>query len=257
MSLKQRSRQLAQKRFWEVHDPDGYTCPDCGRSIGEIYTDSFEVHHEDGDAFNNSLDNLVGLCSVCHNLREGKRPGAAAVKVFRKEMREKADGKRDTQTTITADGSGSKPPIRDPRTDSGQEGATFEQVGTVATRNQKGSIVIPIQQATDKSGNAGGDGLIFERSDEFVLTAEVVNEKPDGRKHELARAINEFGAGETKSVALPPAGLEHMGIDRTDAADGIDVELWVCTDPAIERPLVAVTPVIHQEMQFGVSGGNE
>lgn len=133
--------------------------------------------------------------------------------------------------------------------------ATFRKVATVSTRNQNGSIVIPVESAVNQSGNAGGDGIQFEPSDDLVLTGEVIDEKPDGRKHKLARAINRFGAGGTKSVALPTGGLEHLGIDRDAAADGVDVELWVCTDPDVERNLIAVTPVIHQKMQFGISEG--
>lgn len=135
--------------------------------------------------------------------------------------------------------------------------ATFRNVATVTTRDQNGSIVIPVQAAVDQSGNASGNGIIFERSDDLVLTGEVVDERPDGRKHELARAINRFGSREIKSVALPTAGLEHIGVGRGNAADGADVDIWVCTDPAVDRPLIAVTPVIRQEMQFGVSGDSE
>jgi|GEM_PF-3096290 len=134
--------------------------------------------------------------------------------------------------------------------------ATFENVATVTTRDQNGSIVIEIEPAVNRSGNAGGGGIAFERTDDHVLIGEVIDEKPDGRKHELARAVNEFGSRKVKSVAVPPAGLEHLGIDRAAATDGVDVDLWVCNDPDIERSLVAVTPVIRQTMQFSV-GENE
>ncbi|PCR88628.1 hypothetical protein CP557_21585 [Natrinema ejinorense] len=110
--------------------------------------------------------------------------------------------------------------------------------------------MIPVEPAVNQSGNAGGDGIRFARSDEFVLTGEVVDEKPDGRKHKLARAINRFGAGGTKSVAIPTDGLEHLGVGRDAAGDGVDLELWVCADPDEDRHLIAVTPVIQREMQF-------
>lgn len=134
--------------------------------------------------------------------------------------------------------------------------ATFEKVATVTTRDQNGSIVIPVQEAVDRSGNAGGGGLIFDRSNDSALIGTVVDGKPDGRKHELARAINKFGRGDSKkkSTAVPPAGLEHLGIDQSDAADGVDLDLWVCTDPDVEDPLIAVTPAIRQTMQFDIGG---
>lgn len=130
--------------------------------------------------------------------------------------------------------------------------ATFEKVTTVTTRNQNGSIIIEIEPVVNESGNAGGGGIAFERTDDHILVGEVIDETPDGRKHELARAINRVGSRKIKSVRLPPAGLEHLGIDRETATDGVDVDLWVCSDPDIERSLVAVTPVIRQTMQFGV-----
>lgn len=133
--------------------------------------------------------------------------------------------------------------------------ATFENVATVTTRDQNGSIVIPVQPAVDRSGNAGGNGIQFDRSGDHVLVGEVVDERPDGRKHELARAINQFGAREVKSVALPTPGLEHLGVDRGAAADGVALDVWVCTDPDVDRPLIAVTPEVRQTMQFDVGDG--
>jgi hypothetical protein len=69
----QQSRQKARREFWKEHEKHEYNCPDCGREIGEI-RHTFEVHHKDGDPENNDMDNLVGLCRPCHNIREGKKP---------------------------------------------------------------------------------------------------------------------------------------------------------------------------------------
>ncbi|MFC6720925.1 hypothetical protein ACFQGT_00055 [Natrialbaceae archaeon GCM10025810] len=132
--------------------------------------------------------------------------------------------------------------------------ATFEKVATVTTRDQNRSIIIPIQAAVDRSGNAGGGGVDFDRGGDHVLIGEVIDETPDGRSHQLARAINEFGSRKVKSVALPPVGLEHLGVDRDEAADGVDLDLWVCTDPDVDRPLIAVTPPVRQTMQFDIGG---
>lgn len=129
---------------------------------------------------------------------------------------------------------------------------TYRNVATVTTRDQGGSIVIRVQEAVDQSGNAGGGGIAFARGGDHVLVGEVIDEKPDGRRHELTRAINRFGHADTrkKSVVLPPAGLEHLGLTFAEAADGVDLDLWVCTDTDVDRPLIAVTPVIYQEMQL-------
>lgn len=80
MGYKQRSRNLARSRFWDNHDHDSYECPDCGRGLDEIRSDTFEVHHKDGDAYNNSMENLVALCRPCHNIREGKKPSLNEIK---------------------------------------------------------------------------------------------------------------------------------------------------------------------------------
>lgn len=56
-----------------------FKCEKCG---SEKWLDSpipLELHHQDGDHFNNSLDNLVLLCPNCHAL-EPNNSGAASKK---------------------------------------------------------------------------------------------------------------------------------------------------------------------------------
>lgn len=65
-------RQQAREKFWNSHDRGEYECADCGRCEDELL-ENFEVHHIDGDVSNNASENLIGVCQVCHNLREGKR----------------------------------------------------------------------------------------------------------------------------------------------------------------------------------------
>lgn len=79
--FKDRSRTLARDAFWDTHDITAYMCPDCGRGY-ETVTE-FHVHHRDGNALNNHPDNLIGLCVVCHRLREDKKPSLAALRNFR------------------------------------------------------------------------------------------------------------------------------------------------------------------------------
>jgi DNA-directed RNA polymerase subunit RPC12/RpoP len=79
---KNRSRSIARDRFWSDKRKSEYSCPDCGRGRSKIQG-PFEVHHKDGDAYNNSMENLVGLCPLCHKLRENKKPSTKEVERLR------------------------------------------------------------------------------------------------------------------------------------------------------------------------------
>jgi hypothetical protein len=81
MRMKDKHRRLARKRFWGDHDRSEYECPDCGRTESEV--ERFEVHHKDGDAHNNSINNLVGLCTYCHCVREDRKPPMEAIMSMR------------------------------------------------------------------------------------------------------------------------------------------------------------------------------
>lgn len=66
------SRNFAVDWYWEHHDHDSYTCPDCGRGTDRV--SQFDVHHRDGDPTNNDPENLVALCHRCHMWRHGDGP---------------------------------------------------------------------------------------------------------------------------------------------------------------------------------------
>lgn len=70
---KNSSRSIARKRFWSEHDKADYQCPDCGRANDEV-EGTIEVHHKNGNAYDNRLENLVGVCKICHALREDRKP---------------------------------------------------------------------------------------------------------------------------------------------------------------------------------------
>ena len=86
MSMKDSHRRLARKRYWERHNRETYTCPDCGRAEEQVYG-KFEVHHQGGSAYDNRIENLVGLCRMCHNLREGKKPSLREIEALRDQVR--------------------------------------------------------------------------------------------------------------------------------------------------------------------------
>jgi nucleoside 2-deoxyribosyltransferase len=76
---KDRSRKLARESYWQRHDRDSYECPDCGRTEDEIQG-RFEVHHKNGEPLDNRPENRVGLCRLCHNLREDKKPSIEQIR---------------------------------------------------------------------------------------------------------------------------------------------------------------------------------
>ena len=62
-------RQKHRERYWNEHDKQSYTCPDCGGGLEEV--SEFQVHHKDGNPTNGDPENLVALCKECHHDRHG------------------------------------------------------------------------------------------------------------------------------------------------------------------------------------------
>ena len=89
MAQKNRTRGKARKKFWSEHDKRTYECPDCGRRETQLRY-GFEVHHIDGEPMNNDLNNLIGLCRPCHNVREGKKPSVAEIELIQEQMRKQS-----------------------------------------------------------------------------------------------------------------------------------------------------------------------
>lgn len=50
-------------------------CEDCGLEVWQI--GRLDIHHEDGDKYNNSPENLITLCPNCHRRRH--HPSLASV----------------------------------------------------------------------------------------------------------------------------------------------------------------------------------
>jgi len=76
---KSRSRKMARDVFWDSHEKDEYECPDCGRRSQDVV--QFEVHHSDGNPYNNDPENLVALCKACHAIREDRKPAPDSIEL--------------------------------------------------------------------------------------------------------------------------------------------------------------------------------
>lgn len=85
--FKDRSRKIARELYWEENDRETYQCPDCDRTEDEILG-KFEVHHKNGEAMDNRPENHVGLCRLCHNLREDKKPSKKRIRHLRSQAGE-------------------------------------------------------------------------------------------------------------------------------------------------------------------------
>lgn len=64
-----RSHVLKQKLIKENYKEN--KCEICGTLIWQGVRLPLELHHKDGNHFNNSLDNLQILCPNCHSIQEG------------------------------------------------------------------------------------------------------------------------------------------------------------------------------------------
>lgn len=87
--LSNRSRKIARERFWDEHDKASYSCPDCGRQQAEGV--DIEVHHKQGEVMDNRLESLVGLCRVCHALRENRKPAYDWIEQLRDDHADTSD----------------------------------------------------------------------------------------------------------------------------------------------------------------------
>lgn len=90
--FKDKSRSIARELYWKKHDRDSYKCPDCGRGEADV-VGGFEVHHQNGEPMDNRPENHVGLCRLCHNLREGKKPSKKQIRHLRSQRKNHQEGK--------------------------------------------------------------------------------------------------------------------------------------------------------------------
>ena len=52
----------------------GFTCPMDKSRYNEFPSDIYDMDHKDGDHFNNTPENLITICKICH-ARKGKEQG--------------------------------------------------------------------------------------------------------------------------------------------------------------------------------------
>lgn len=69
-------KQAVHRVIWLLANPNA-NCKDCGNKVQL-------VHHEDGNKLNNNLNNLVGLCRSCHNIRHWKPESTRLCKLCNK-----------------------------------------------------------------------------------------------------------------------------------------------------------------------------
>lgn len=72
-------RERDRERFWTMHSPEEYVCPDCGREQAEVRR--FEVHHIGGVP-----GNVVGLCLTCHKVRHGADRRSIDLETWKQEF---------------------------------------------------------------------------------------------------------------------------------------------------------------------------
>jgi len=80
--VEQPERIRDRDRFFEIHDPDEYVCPDCGRSKDE-HGRKWDVHHIGGEA-----GKCVGLCRSCHHIRHGATRRTVDVGLWKRDVRD-------------------------------------------------------------------------------------------------------------------------------------------------------------------------
>lgn len=74
-------RTIDRTRWWEIHDPDEYVCPDCGRGNDHPTFQQWEVHHIDRQP-----GKVVALCRICHNVRHGAERWRIDIETWKEEF---------------------------------------------------------------------------------------------------------------------------------------------------------------------------
>jgi len=74
-------RKTDRERWWSIHDPDEYVCPDCGRTNDHPEFVRWELHHRQGEG-----GNCVALCQKCHKVRHGAKPSKISIEWWKESI---------------------------------------------------------------------------------------------------------------------------------------------------------------------------
>ena len=81
-----RTRTRARTAYWDEYDRASARCVDCNSGK------PLEIHHADGNPFNNELGNLVALCHGCHRARHRRESIEGRLNGMRDEFDAVANG---------------------------------------------------------------------------------------------------------------------------------------------------------------------
>lgn len=73
-------------RYWKGRDPLETQCADCGVLATEV--EHFQIHHKNGRDFDNSPENLVGLCISCHRDRHREMDTVTTIEEWKEAFKE-------------------------------------------------------------------------------------------------------------------------------------------------------------------------
>lgn len=75
------TRRTDRDKWWSIHDPENYVCPDCGMTPCHPEFEQWEIHHIDAEP-----GNIVALCQTCHKIRHGAKPSKVSVERWKESL---------------------------------------------------------------------------------------------------------------------------------------------------------------------------
>jgi len=80
--LGEELRHTGRELYWAENDREEAACAACGAD------EPLEVHHRDGDPFNNHLINLVAVCHNCHVLGHKRKHTSERLQAWKSTLEE-------------------------------------------------------------------------------------------------------------------------------------------------------------------------
>lgn len=221
--FKNKSRKIARDLYWQENDRASYQCPDCDRSEDEILG-KFEVHHKNGEAMDNRPENHIGLCRLCHNLREGKKPSKKQIRHLRSQQKTEGDAKTATSSSDTPsvylagsmDYESSERQSWRSSVARRHDNGTYEYTGSTPVEINSPSEVMLSHGCGPVEGIAGDDMKLIDDSD--AILAYFEKEEQVGTLTEVVYAVTRG-----KSALV----LFNTSLSRVPAFDGADISAGV------------------------------